>query len=172
MTLNDKAKKISVVILDVDGVLTDGQIGYDGSGEEIKFFNVKDGHAIKLLGRAGFRVGILSGRASKANEVRAAELGMDFLMQNEKIKIEAFERLLKELKVSAEECLYMGDDVVDIPVFRACGIGVAVADAVDEAKHFADMVTETPGGRGAVREIAVWLLKIQEKWNSVTSRYF
>lgn len=172
MNIDDKARAIRVVILDVDGVLTDGRIGYDGSGQEIKFFDVKDGHVIKLLRRAGFVVGILSGRSSKANQIRARELDLDFLMQNEKIKLDAFERLIRELGVAPEECLYIGDDLVDIPVFRVCGLGVAVGDAVDEAKAAADIVTQATGGRGAVREIGVWLLKIQDKWNSVTARYF
>ncbi len=172
MDLTEKAKKIKVVILDVDGVLTDGLVGYDGSGQEVKFFNVKDGHAIKLLSRAGFKVGILSGRASRANETRAAELGLDFLCQNEKVKADAFNRLIQELDVEPDECLYMGDDLVDIPVFRLCGIGVAVADSTQEALDAADFATTADGGRGAVREVAVWLLKAQGKWEGVTNRYF
>lgn len=172
MSLQEKALKIKAIVLDVDGVLTDGRIGYGGDGEEIKFFNVRDGHAIKLATRAGMKVGILSGRRSKANETRAAELGFDFAYQNEKNKSEALDRLLAELGLREEECLYMGDDLVDLPVFRRVGVAVTVADGVEELDSESDFRTRAPGGQGAVRETLVWLLKAQGKWEDVTRRYY
>jgi len=171
MNLSEKTRKIRAVILDVDGVLTDGRIGYFGASEELKFFHVKDGHALKLLRRAGFRVGILSGRSSEANRRRAEELGMDFLYQGEKDKNAAFTRILAEQDLEPSECLYVGDDVVDIPVMRRAGIGVAVADAVPEVISAADWRTAAAGGQGAVYETAVWLLKETAKWDQVMARY-
>ncbi len=166
-----QVERIRAVILDVDGVLTDGRFGYAGGDAEIKFFHARDGHGIKLLRRAGFQVGILSGRASAANRRRAAELELDFLYEGEKDKQAAFKRLLTQLELGPENCLYMGDDLVDVPVFRAAGIAVAVADAVPEARAAADWCTKSPGGAGAVREMAEWLLRKTGKWSAVTQRY-
>ena len=163
-------RSIRAVVLDVDGVLTDGRIGYGGD-DEIKFFDVKDGHAIKLLLRAGIKVGLLSGRASAANRRRAQELGLSFVYEGEKDKRAAFGRLLTQQTLTAEQVLYMGDDLVDIPVLRAAGVGVAVADAGPEVQRGADWVTAAPGGHGAVREAAVWLLKEQGKWDELIARY-
>ena len=171
MDLSAKARAIKAVILDVDGVLTDGRIGYGADSEAVKFFNARDGHGIKLLGRAGLLVGILSGRTDAANGRRANELSLDFVYEGEKNKREAFDRLLREHSLAAEECLYVGDDVVDIPVMRRCGLGVAVADAAPEVLEAADRVTALPGGHGAVREVARWLLVEQGKWAGLMSRY-
>lgn len=170
-SLGEKARQIRLVLLDVDGVLTDGRIGYFGETGEIKFFNVKDGHALKLLRRAGLRVGIFSGRASAANRRRAVELGMEIVRENVKDKRAAFPILLKEHGWTPEECLYVGDDMVDIPVLKAAGIGVAVADAPPEVRAAADWCTQAAGGAGAVREVAVWLLKEQNMWRKVMERY-
>ena len=172
MNLAAKARLIRAVIFDVDGVLTDGRIGYGLPGGEIKFFDVKDGHAIKLLRRAGLQAGLLSGRSSAANRQLATELELDFCCEGEKDKAAGFQRLLEEQQLKAEECLYLGDDLVDLPVLRAAGLGVAVADAVPEVKSAAAWVTAAPGGRGAAREVVVWLLQQQDKWQSVTARYF
>jgi 3-deoxy-D-manno-octulosonate 8-phosphate phosphatase (KDO 8-P phosphatase) len=165
MNLADRARGIQAVVFDVDGVLTDGTFGYAGGGSEIKFFSARDGHGIKLLRRAGLRVGILSGRSSDANLRRAEELGLDFVYQGEKDKGEAFVRLLREQNLSAEHCLYVGDDVVDMPVMRQAGVSVAVADAT------ADWQTQAPGGHGAAREVARWILQQQGKWETVMERY-
>ncbi len=170
-SLDERARQIRLVLLDVDGVLTDGRIGYFGETGEVKFFNVRDGHAVKLLRRAGIKVGLLSGRAAAANRRRAAELGMDCVYENVKDKRATFPRLLAEHGHTPDECLYMGDDVVDIPVLRAAGIGVAVADAPPEVKAAADWCTRAQGGAGAVREAAVWLLEKQGKWAEVMERY-
>lgn len=170
MSLKEKAAKIKAIVLDVDGVLTDGLMGY-GAHEEIKFFNVRDGHGIKMAIRSGLKVGILSGRSSNANRKRAEELGLDFIYEGQKDKAVGFRQLLQENDLKAEECLYIGDDVIDIPVLRQVGVAVAVADASDELTEFCDFRTENGGGRGAVREVIEWLLKEQGKWQDLMKRY-
>jgi len=165
-------RRIRALILDVDGVLTDGRIGYGSQEGEIKFFDVKDGHALVLLRRVGLKAGILSGRASAANRQRAAELRLDFIYEGELDKRAGFERLLQEQELTAAECLYVGDDLVDLPVMRQAGIAVAVADAVPEVRQQADWVTEAGGGRGAVREVVIWLLRQQGRWETATARYY
>ena len=172
MSLSEKAKNIRAVVLDVDGVLTDGRVGYGGAGDdEIKFFDAKDEHGIKLLLRAGIQVGLFSGRTSAANRKYATELRLSFVYENQKNKREAFETLLQEQNLTAAQCLYVGDDLVDLPVLRRAGVGVAVADAIAEAKSTADWVTVAAGGLGAVREVAEWLLKEQGKWQEQIARY-
>ena len=165
-------KRIRAIILDIDGVLTDGRVGYGGeTGDEIKFFDVKDGHAIRMLSRAGFAVGALTGRCSTTNERRATELQLDFLYQNAKVKLDTFRRLLEEQQLTPEECLYIGDDVIDLPVMRRCGVGVAVADATPETVGLADWTTTAPGGHGAIREVAVELLQVQGLYEQALQRY-
>lgn len=171
MNLEPDIRRIRALILDVDGVLTDGRIGYGSQEGEIKFFDVKDGQGLALLRRAGLKAGILSGRASAANRQRAAELSLDFLYEGEKDKLAGFERLLREQALGSEECLYVGDDLVDLPVMRRAGLAAAVADAVPEVREAAHWVTEAPGGRGAVRELVTRLLKLQGKWDAVTACY-
>lgn len=163
--------KIKVIVLDVDGVLTDGRIGYHADGHEIKFFHVRDGHGLKLAMRAGLKVGILSGRRSAANETRAGELGLNFIYQGCKDKRTAFETMLADQHVTAEEVMYVGDDLVDMPPMRMAGFAVAVADAVPELDAVAHYRTALPGGQGAVREAVEYLLKGQDKWDSVLERY-
>lgn len=165
-------QKIKTVVLDVDGVLTDGRFGYDGTEDEVKFFYARDGHGIKLAMRVGLKVGILSGRASKANRKRAEELGLSFMYEGEKDKKAAFLKLLDEQQTKAEECLYMGDDVVDIPPFKMAGVAVTVADAPEYMDDHCDIRTTLRGGHGAVREIIEILLKEQDKWKQVTEKYF
>lgn len=173
MTLHDKALRIKAIVLDIDGVLTDGRIGYGcGSMEEIKFFHVRDGHGIVLARRAGLKVGVLSGRASFANEHRAKELKMDFFLTGILDKKAGFEKLLAEQNLLPEECMYIGDDIVDAQPMRRCGIAVAVGDAVPELDRVADLRTRHNGGNGAVREAVELLLKEQGRWDSLMARYF
>lgn len=166
----EKLRKIRVVVLDIDGVLTDGRVGYDGE-RKIKFFNYRDGHWIKLAIRAGLLVGTLSGAQSPANAQRANELGMSFLREGVKNKLAGFEALVADLGVAPEECLYMGDDVVDMPPMRRAGVGVAVRDAVPELDEVADWRTNTPGGHGAVCEVIRELLTAQDKLDAVLEPY-
>ena len=136
MISQNKIDKIKAVILDIDGVLTDGKIGYSGSNEELKFFHVRDGSAIKMALRAHLVVGLLSGRSSKANRKRAEELGLSFIYEGEKDKKTAFDRLLSEQNLKCEECLYIGDDFIDIPPLLKSGIGVIVGNAPKELDEF------------------------------------
>jgi 3-deoxy-D-manno-octulosonate 8-phosphate phosphatase (KDO 8-P phosphatase) len=173
MKLHDKAKLIKLVILDVDGVLTDGSFGYTSNpDEEIKFFNAKDGHAMKMLIRSGVMLGIISGRGSAANRKRFDELGLTFFYEKQTDKLCCFEKVLAKYDLSMENCLYMGDDVIDIPLVTRCGIGVAVSDAVPELIEVADLVSEIAGGKGAVRETLVWLMKAQGTWDDLMLRYY
>ncbi|OGV57387.1 MAG: hypothetical protein A2X49_01170 [Lentisphaerae bacterium GWF2_52_8] len=172
MNLHEKALAVKAIVLDIDGVLTPGQIGYGaGSGEEIKFFHVRDGHGIKMAMRAGLKVGILSGRSSGANRRRAEELSLSFCYEGAKDKGAALTQLLSENGLSAEECLYVGDDLVDIPAMRKVGVAVAVADGVSELDQCCHWRTKLPGGHGAVREVIEWLLKEQGKWEALIARY-
>lgn len=170
MISQEKINKIKALVLDIDGVMTDGRMGYS-AGDEIKFFNAHDGHGIKMLMRAGFKVGALSGRQAAANRKRAEELGFDFLYENRKDKKEAFAVLLKENSLKAEECLYVGDDVVDLPVLRQAGIAVIVAGAPEYMDEYVDFRTKAPGGYGAVREVCEWLLKQRGEWAKQMERY-
>ena len=170
MTRSDKLRKIKAVVLDVDGVLTDGRAGFGGENE-IKFFHLRDGHWMKLAIRAGLKVGLLSGRGAKANRQRAGELGLSFCYENCKDKLEELEKMLAEQGLSAEECLYMGDDVIDMPPMRRAGVGVVVADGVPELDEVALWRTETPGGHGAVAEVIRILLAGQDKLDGVLERY-
>lgn len=171
MSLHVKVQKIKALVLDIDGVLTDGRIGYGTGDGEIKFFHVRDGHGLKMAMRAGLKVGVLSGRSSEANRVRAKELGFNFIYEGKKDKGEAFKTLLEENAFLPEECLFMGDDVVDIPVFRQAGIAVTVADAPADLDEFCHFRTKLPGGQGAVRELIEWLLKEQGKWQDLMKKY-
>lgn len=172
MTQPVDTSEIKAVVLDVDGVLTDGRVGYGGDDDEIKFFDVQDGLGITLLRTAGLRVGVLSGRASKANRRRFRELGLDFALEGCRDKRDGFSRLLQQEGLECCQCLYLGDDLVDIPVMSRVGIAVAVGNAVDEVKLNAHWVCEKSGGRGAVREVAERLLKDLGLWEKVTARYY
>lgn len=171
MTLSERAKRIRAVALDIDGVLTDGRIGYGSGAGEIKFFDVKDGLGIKLLQRAGIKVGVLSGRSSQANRTRIAELGLDFAIEGSHDKGSALEELAAQLGGETSEILFVGDDLVDLPAMRRAGVAVAVGDATAEARQAADLTTQRPGGRGAVREAAEWLLREQGRWDDIVTHY-
>ena len=164
-------KKIKTLIFDIDGVLTDGRFGYDGGDQEIKFFHARDGHGIKLAMRTGMKVGILSGRSSNANRKRAEELGFDFIYENQKDKKMAFLRILQEHNLKAEECFYMGDDLVDIPVFKMVGVSATVADAPEYMDKYCDFRTMHCGGHGAAREIIEIILKEQGTWKQIIEKY-
>lgn len=169
--LLSKMRKVKLLILDVDGVLTDGKIIIDDAGLESKQFDVRDGHGLKLLMRSGIAVALLTGRRSRVVEHRAADLGVTEVCQGVWNKAEAFPGILERCKLSPEETAYVGDDVVDIPLLRRVGFSVAVADAVPEARKVADYVTKRPGGGGAVREICEMILTAQGRWDEVAVRY-
>lgn len=169
--IKEKLEKIKLLILDVDGVMTDGRIIMDCEGRELKNFNVRDGHGIKLLQRYGIRIAILTGRKSKVVEYRAKDLEIEDVYQKVFNKKEVFEKILKKHKLSADETAFMGDDIVDIPVLKRVGFSAAVADAVDEVKKSVDYITKNTGGHGAVRELCEMILEAQDKWQEVAARY-
>lgn len=166
-----RLEKIRLLILDVDGVMTDGRIIYDDHGHETKAFDVKDGHGIKLLQRAGIRVGIITGRQSPVVDRRARELGIELVYQGAKDKLVPFREILGKTGLTVEQVAYVGDDFPDLPILRRVGFAATVADAVAEVKPHAHYVTQARGGRGAVREICDLLLKGTERWTDVTARY-
>lgn len=172
MSISEKAENIKLLILDVDGVLTDGRIFYTDSGEELKAFDEKDGHGIKLLLRAGIDVAIITGRTSKALEHRAADLGVKMVFQKALNKIEVYEKILSLKNLSDEEVCAVGDDLTDLPMLRRCGLSVAVHDSVAEIKAKVDFVTKNSGGNGSVREICELILKAKGLWEKVTARYY
>ena len=167
----DRARKIKLLILDCDGVLTDGRIIMLPDNDETKSFDVKDGHGIVMAQRAGLRVAIISGRKSSIVRARAKELGVAHLYEMAWIKTEPYEKVLAEEELLDEEVCYVGDDVVDIPLLRRAGLGVAVGDAVQETKQHSHLVTTHAGGRGAVREVIEFILKAQDKWDEALARY-
>ena len=170
MISQKKIDKIKALVLDIDGVLTDGRLGYS-AGDEIKFFHARDGHGIKMAIRGGILVGVLSGRVAESNRKRAKELGFSFFYAGQKDKRKAFELLLKEQNLKADECLYMGDDVVDLPPMLKSGLAVTVADAPEYMDKYCDFRTIRGGGQGAVREVIDWLLMKQGKWDQQMERY-
>lgn len=172
MSITEKARNIKLLILDVDGVLTDGKVVYADSGEELKFFNVKDGHGIKLLVRAGIDVAIITGRYSKAVENRAADLGIKMVFQKALNKIEAYEEILRIKDLTDSEVSAVGDDLPDLPVLRRCGLSFAVPGSVEEVKEEVDCITKREGGMGAVREACEIILRAQGLWEKVTARYY
>lgn len=167
-----KAEKIKLVILDVDGVLTGGQIILDNNAVEYKSFNVRDGHGIKLAQRAGITIAIITGRESRVVEVRAAELGITEVYQRSLNKMDAYNGLVAKLGIADDEVAYVGDDIVDIPVMRRVGLSFAVSDAEPYVRDMAQMVTERGGGRGAVREVLDYILMASGRWDDVTGKYF
>ncbi len=167
----DRLQGIRGLILDVDGVLTDGGIVYTDAGEEMKRFHVRDGSGIKYWIRAGHRVALLSGRSSPVLQRRADELSIAVVHMGAKNKLPVFQEILKELQLTAKECAYVGDDLPDLPPLRAAGLGIAVADAVQELRDAADAVTEQCGGHGAVREVIEALLRAQGLWDRILERY-
>jgi 3-deoxy-D-manno-octulosonate 8-phosphate phosphatase (KDO 8-P phosphatase) len=159
-----KAKRIRVLILDVDGVLTDGRVTYLSGGHESKTFHVRDGLGVQLLLAGRIRVAILSGRESELVERRAKELGIDPVLQGVDDKVAAFERVLKQLDVPETDAAYIGDDLPDLPILKRTGLAMAVADAVPEVRAAAHLVLRAGGGQGAVREACEVILKSRGAW--------
>jgi 3-deoxy-D-manno-octulosonate 8-phosphate phosphatase (KDO 8-P phosphatase) len=167
----EKLMRIKLLIVDCDGVLTDGRIVLLSETEETKFFDVKDGHGIRMAARAGLKTAIISGRASLAVRARARDLGIAYLYEAAWVKTGPYGEIVSAEGIGDEAVCYIGDDVTDIPLLRRAGLAVAVADAVDEAKQYSHYVTVRPGGRGAVREVIEMILKAQGKWEEAMSRY-
>jgi len=160
----ERAKKINLLLLDVDGVLTDARIIVDANGREIKHFCVLDGMGIKLVQKAGIEVGILSSRLSSPVSHRARELGIEIIVQGELDKGRLYQSLLREKGLRDEEVAYMGDDWIDLPVLRRVGLAITVPQAWPPVKDYVHYVTQHQGGHGAVREVCDLLLRAQGKW--------
>lgn len=163
-------KAVQLLILDVDGVLTDGRIVYTDAGHEIKSFHVRDGSALKFWQESGKQVAIISGRSSPVVERRARELGISVVVQGARNKIPALRDVLKQFQLEPRQACAIGDDLADYAVLQTCAVGVAVADACDELKSIATYVTRTPGGCGAVRETIEWLMRQQGSWQALLAR--
>ena len=166
-----KAKKIKLLILDVDGIMTDGSINIDDQGVELKKFNVHDGFAIVLFRKTGHKVALISARAAKAVEVRAKDLKIDRVYQAAHPKTAAYNELKKEFQLKDDEICFMGDDLPDLGVLKAAGLAVTVPNAAPEAKKLADYTTKHPGGHGAVREVVEIILKAQGHWKNIVKEF-
>ena len=160
-----KARAIKLLLLDVDGVLTDGRIILDDRGVETKHFNVRDGQGIVLLMRAGIEVGLITARSSKAVRYRAKELGLRIVHQGIQNKLSTYGAIRRQSGLAETEIAYIGDDVGDLEILHRVGFAVTVNDGWEELFPAVDYVTEKPAGRGAVREVAELLLKAQNKWD-------
>jgi 3-deoxy-D-manno-octulosonate 8-phosphate phosphatase (KDO 8-P phosphatase) len=169
---DDRLKQIKMVLLDVDGVLTCGDIIYSDSGEQIKIFNVKDGVGIRLLKEAGIAVGIITGRKGQALRHRCANLGIDLVFEGIRRKDQALEAVVARTGIAPEAMAYVGDDLPDLPAMNRVGLSVAVADAHEILRQKAHITTRARGGQGAVREISEAILKAQGLWNDLIDRLF
>jgi len=169
--IQERASRIKLLLMDCDGVLTDGRVWLFENGEEQKGFHTRDGLGIELWHRAGLKSGIISGRNSSAVERRAQGLGMAFVVQGVAEKVQAFTQTVTQAGVTNEEVAFIGDDLNDIPLMMRSGFGVAVADAAVEARERAHYVTKLNGGQGAVREVIELILKAQGRWDALTADY-
>jgi 3-deoxy-D-manno-octulosonate 8-phosphate phosphatase (KDO 8-P phosphatase) len=169
--LIQKAKQIKLLILDVDGILTDGQIILSDSGDEIKHFNVRDGHGIKMIMRYGIEVAFLTGRASRVVNHRAKELGVLEVYQGIFDKVKVCAEIIKKKSLQFNEIAYMGDDVVDVPLLRRAGFSATVHGASEYVKNFVDYITTKGGGKGAVREVCEIILQVQGHWEELAKKY-
>jgi 3-deoxy-D-manno-octulosonate 8-phosphate phosphatase (KDO 8-P phosphatase) len=162
---------IKLLVVDVDGVLTDSAIIINADGSESKVFSSLDGHGIRMWHRAGLKIAFLSGRESEPTRHRARQLDVEYCIQDCHNKLPALKELAEKLGLTARAIAYIGDDLTDLPSIRYASFGVAVANAVDEVKQYADYVTNRAGGRGAVREVIEYILKNTGKWQQLMERY-
>ena len=166
-----KLKEIQMLLLDVDGVLTDGSIIYSDEGSETKVFNVKDGFGLKLAMQAGIKVGLVTGRTSKALHHRCRDLGIAYVYDGVQHKAQLLDQIVLKTGASADKMAFIGDDLPDIPIMRRVGLSIAVADAHERVRRHADWTTSAPGGRGAVREVCDALLKACGKWDQLMDKF-
>ena len=169
MTVEERARRVRLVLLDVDGVLTDGSIVLHGDGTESKTFHIRDGAAIVWTLRCGLTVGLLSARESAPTQRRAAQLGIPIVSQGAASKAAEYSRIISELGMTDADVAYMGDDVLDVAVLRQVGFATVPADAAEEASVCAHWVSTKPGGRGAVRELLELILKAQDRWDTLVA---
>lgn len=169
--IEKRARRIKLLLMDCDGVLTDGRLWLTEEGDEQKSFHAHDGLGLSLLHKAGIKTGIISGRNARAVQRRAEELGIEYVRQGSIDKIRDFEAALATMGIETNEVAYIGDDLPDIPLMQQAEFAIAVADAAEETRSVAHYVTQAPGGRGAVREVAEIILKSQGRWSDVTEEY-
>ena len=166
-----RASRVSVLLLDVDGVLTDGRIIYAEYGDELKCFDVQDGAGLVFWNRVGLKSAIITARKSRLLKRRAKELRVDFLAQGCLLKLPTYEALLKRFRVSDEQVCAIGDDLMELPILRRVGLAIAVPNAVEEVRRISHYITQRPGGRGAVREVVDLVLKAKGVWDQLLLRY-
>jgi 3-deoxy-D-manno-octulosonate 8-phosphate phosphatase (KDO 8-P phosphatase) len=169
--LLEKAKKIKLLLLDVDGVLTDGRIIYDSRGRDLKFFDVHDGLGVYVLRKAGIKTILITAKDSKTIRFRAQDMQVEAIFKNISPKSAILDKILKTYKVDTSEICFVGDDLVDLCLMKRVGLPIAVSNASSDIKEAASYVTSKDGGRGAVREIAELILKSQGKWDEVLKTY-
>lgn len=167
----EKAKKLKLLILDVDGVLTDGRLFFDDQGKEYKCFHARDGHGIKLLRQTGVEIAVISGRKSNSVALRMKSLGIDHVYQGHENKIAAFNEIIENLSIKPEQAAHMGDDWLDLPIMVRVGLSIAVNDANSAVKDYADWCTDTSGGLGAVREVCDFIMQAQGTYEKALNSY-
>jgi len=170
-SLQEKARKIKLLLLDVDGVLTDGRIIYDSRGHDMKFFDVHDGLGVYLLHRAGIQTILITAKGSRSIKPRARDMRVAEVIADVSPKSAALEKILKKYKITPDEICFVGDDLVDLCLMKRVGLAVAVFNAAAEIKQTATYITIRSGGRGAVREVAELLLKSKGKWGETLKKY-
>ena len=169
--LHERLARVQLLLLDVDGVLTDGGVTWTNDGIEQKTFSIRDGLGIRLWQQSGGRTGIVTGRSSHIVQLRSEELGIGIVRQGIDDKLSAATAIVTECGLSWEQTAFIGDDLPDLPVVLRCGVGVAVADACPELIAAANLVTRLPGGRGAVREVIERMLKARGSWDGIVRRH-
>lgn len=167
----EKIRRLKLLILDVDGVLTDGRLFFDHQGNEYKCFHARDGHGLKLLRQTGVEVAVISGRNSKSVALRMQSLGIEHVYQGHENKRAAFAEILDNLKLGPEQVAHVGDDLLDLPIMNRVGFAVAVQDANFAVKRYAHWCTQTPGGQGAVREVCDLIMQVQGHFDNVLQAY-
>lgn len=169
--VEERAKKVKLLILDVDGVLTDGRIIYDSKGRDLKFFDVHDGLGVYLLKKTGIRTILITARGSRAIKPRAKDMQVERVYANISPKQKVLENILKKYRLTSDAVCFVGDDLVDLGIMKRVGLAIAVSNACQEIKEISHYITNSPGGRGAVREIAELILKAQDKWQEAINSY-
>lgn len=171
MGIRERARKIKMLVLDIDGVMTDGRIIYDSRGNDLKCFNVQDGLGLALLHQAGIKVTLITAKASRTVLRRARDIGAVEIKQNAIDKLPAFNQILKKHNLKYKDICFVGDDLIDLPLMRRVGLAVAVNNGCDEVKSAAHYVTRKEGGKGAVREVIEIILRAQDKWHKLVKKY-
>jgi len=171
MKLAEKCAQIRLLLSDVDGVMTDGRLGFDNQGTESKQFHVRDGQGIRLWQQSGGQMGIVTGRSSQIVKLRAAELNIEIVRQGVDDKLGVVQAICEQLEIEPAQVCYVGDDLPDLAVFGKVGLSIAVADAVEELCQAADYTTSLQGGHGAIREVVELLLKNTNRWDAVLRKY-